>query len=122
MPEYLLSVYGDEAEFARQQADTELITRMYAQVDEFNKRVQDAGAWVFGGGLHPTSSATVVRASKDADALMTDGPFIEAKEQLGGFWIIKAPDLDAALAWAKDGSVACEAAVEVRPFQENPEG
>jgi hypothetical protein len=121
MPEYLLSVYGDESEFARQQADTELITRMYAQVDEYNKRLQDAGAWVFGGGLHPTSSATVVRANKDADALMTDGPFIESKEQLGGFWIIRVPDLDAALSWAKDGSLACGAAVEVRPFQEDSE-
>jgi hypothetical protein len=122
MPEYLLSVYGDEAEFAKQQADTEMITRMYAQVDEFNQRLKDAGAWVFAGGLHPTSTATVVRANKDADALMTDGPYIEAKEQLGGFWVIKAPDLDAALAWAKGGSLACEGPVEVRPFQEDPEG
>ena len=117
MPEYLLSVYGDETEFAAQQSDTELITRLYAQVDVFNDRVKDAGAWVFGGGLHPTSSATVVRADKDADALMTDGPFIEGKEQLGGFWIIEASDLDAALTWAKDASAACEGPVEVRPFQ-----
>jgi hypothetical protein len=62
-----------------------------------------------------------VRASKDADALMTDGPFIEGKEQLGGFWVIKAADLDAALAWARDGSLACEGPVEVRPFQGEPE-
>jgi hypothetical protein len=121
MPEYLLAVYGDEAEFAKQQADTEQITRMYAQVDEFNQRLRDSGSWVFAGGLHPTSSATVVRASKDADALMTDGPFIEGKEQLGGFWVIKAADLDAALAWARDGSLACEGPVEVRPFQGEPE-
>lgn len=120
MPEYLLSVYGDETEFAAQESNTELITRMYAQVDGFNKRLQDAGAWVFGGGLHPTTTATVVRANKDADTVMTDGPFIEAKEQLGGFWIIKAPDLDAALTWARDGSAACEGPVEVRPFQEEP--
>ena len=52
---------------------------------------------------------------------MTDGPYIEAKEQLGGFWVITAPDLDAALAWAKDGSLACQGPVEVRPFQEDPE-
>jgi hypothetical protein len=122
MPEYLLSVYGDESEFAAQQADTELITRMYAQVDAFNERVKQEGAWVFGGGLHPTSSATVVRGSSDKDAVVTDGPYIEAKEQLGGFWIIKAPDLDAALAWAKDASAACEGPVEVRPFQQEPGG
>jgi hypothetical protein len=121
MPEYLLSVYGDEDKVAAQQADTEFMTRMYQQVDDFNQRLRDSGAWVFAGGLHPTSSATVVRASRDTDAMMTDGPFIEAKEQLGGFWIITAPDLDAALAWAKDGSLACEAAVEVRPFQGVPE-
>jgi hypothetical protein len=121
MPEYLLSVYGDEAEFAVQQANAELITRLYGQVDEFNQQLRDAGAWVFGGGLHPTSTATVVRASADADPVMTDGPFIEAKEQLGGFWIIEAADLDAALAWAKGGSLACEGPVEVRPFQGDPD-
>jgi hypothetical protein len=62
-----------------------------------------------------------VRASADADPVMTDGPFIEAKEQLGGFWIIEAADLDAALAWAKGGSLACEGPVEVRPFQGDPD-
>ena len=80
-----------KTEFAAQQANTELITRMYAQVDEFNQRLQDAGAWVFAGGLAPHHPA--LRSSgrnKDADTLMTDGPYIEAKEQLGGFWIIKA--------------------------------
>ncbi|HEX5016272.1 MAG TPA: YciI family protein [Actinomycetes bacterium] len=117
MPQYLLSVYGDETEFAAAEANPEMIKRLYAQVDTFNDRVKNAGAWVFGGGLHPTSTATVVRADSDADAVMTDGPFIEAKEQLGGFWIIEAPDLDAALTWAKDASAACEGPVEVRPFQ-----
>lgn len=117
MPEYLLSVYGDEAEFAAQRSDTEFITRLFGRVDEFNQRLRDAGAWVFAGGLHPTSTATVVRAGRDTDPVMTDGPYIEAKEQLGGFWVIEAPDLDAALAWAKDGSLACEGPVEVRPFE-----
>ncbi len=121
MTEYLLSVYGDEAEYASLEADTEAITKLYAQVETFNERVRQEGAWVFGGGLHPTSSATVVRGSNDADAIFTDGPYIEAKEQLGGFWIIEAPDLDAALAWAKDASVACEGPVEVRPFQSEPD-
>ena len=117
MPEYLLSVYGDEADFDKVEQDTELITQMYADVEAFNQRVRDAGAWVFGGGLHRTSTATVVRGSRDADPIVTDGPYIEAKEQIGGFWIIEAPDLDAALAIAARGSKACRGPVEVRPFQ-----
>lgn len=122
MPTYLLSVYGDEAEFARQEADADFIAALYADVEKFNQRVRDAGAWVFAGGLHPTSTATVVRASRDADVITTDGPYIEAKEQLGGFWIIKAPDLDAALTWASEGSAACQGPVEVRPFQDDVDG
>jgi hypothetical protein len=122
MPTYLLSVYGDEAEFARQEADPAFIAELYAEVEKFNQRVRDAGAWVFAGGLYPTSSATVVRASQDADVITTDGPYIEAKEHLGGFWILKAPDLDAALAWARDGSAACQGPVEVRPFQDDVDG
>jgi hypothetical protein len=121
MPEYLLSVYGDEAEFAAAEANPELIAQMYADVDKFNQRLQEAGAWVFAGGLHRSHTATVVRAQKDGDVLTTDGPYIESKEKLGGFWIIKAPDLDAALSWARDGSAACQGPVEVRPFQEEPE-
>ena len=82
--------------------------------------MRDAGAWVFAGGLHRTSTATVVRATAD-EALTTDGPYIEAKEQLGGFWIIDVPDLDTALTWARDASAACRGPVEVRPFQAEPE-
>ncbi len=122
MPTYLLSVYGDEAEFAKQEADADFIAELYADVEKFNQRVRDAGAWVFAGGLHPTSTATVIRASRDADVITTDGPYIEAKEQLGGFWIIKAPDLDAALTWAREGSAACQGPVEVRPFQDDVDG
>lgn len=118
MTEYLLSVYGDEDEFAKVEADTELVRQMYADVEKFNQRLRDAGAWVFGGGLHRSTTATVVRAKQDGDVLTTDGPYIESKEKLGGFWIIEAPDLDAALTWAKDGSAACQGPVEVRPFQD----
>ena len=75
---------------------------------------------MFAGGLHPATSATVVRA-QDGDVITTDGPFAETKEQLGGFWIIEAADLDAALAWAAKGSAACMGAVEVRPFQDEPD-
>jgi hypothetical protein len=90
---------------------------MFADVDAFNTTLQEAGAWVFAGGLHPPATATVVRATGD-DVVTTDGPFAETKEQLGGFWVIKAPDLDAALDWAAKASKACAGPVEVRPFQD----
>ena len=116
MTQYLMSVYmtGDEVEMSEDEMQV-----VYRQVDEFNAEVQAAGAWVFAGGLHPASSATVVQA-KDGDVLTTDGPFAETKEQLGGFWVIEAADLDAALAWAAKGSAACMGPVEVRPFQDDP--
>ena len=80
---------------------------MYKDVDVFNEELKAKGAWVFAGGLHPADTATVVRV-KDGEVLTTDGPFAETKEQLGGFWIIEAPDLDAALAWAAKGAAACQ--------------
>jgi len=86
---------------------------------EFNAELQNAGAWVFAGGLQPPSTATVVRAA-DGKMLTTDGPFAETKEQLGGFWVIKAANIDAALDWSAKASEACGNAVEVRPFQETP--
>ena len=76
--------------------------------------------WVFAGGLHPANTATVVRVQDGGDVITTDGPFAETKEQLGGFWIITAPDLDAALEWSAKAAAACMAPVEVRPFQEEP--
>jgi hypothetical protein len=94
--------------------------RAYKAVDEFNSELKAAGAWVFAGGLHPPSTATVVR-SAGGKVITTDGPFAETREQLGGFWVINAPDLDAALDWAAKGSQACGGPVEVRPFQEEPE-
>ena len=114
MAEYLLSVWHDdnyELDFSGDEAQ-----RMVAQVDQFNAEVQAAGAWVFAGGLHPATSATVVR-STGGEVSMTDGPYAESKEQMGGFWVIDAPDLDAALDWARRGAAACEGPVEVRPFQ-----
>ena len=93
---------------------------MFKDVDAVNTEIKAEGAWVFAGGLHPADTATVVRA-KDGEVVTTDGPFAEAKEQLGGFWVIQAPDLDAALAWAAKATVACRAPVEVRPFQDDAE-
>ena len=117
MRQYLLAVHMIEGE-PRPPEDE--IQRRYKAVDAFNAEVQSAGIWVFAGGLHPPETATVVR-SQNGQVVTTDGPFAETKEQLGGFWVIRAPDLDAALAWAAKGSEACGAPVEVRPFQETDE-
>ena len=115
MTQYLLSVYMVEGEPV---PSDDVIQQMYAAVDTFNEEVKAAGAWVFAGGLHPADTATVVKAT-DGDVVTTDGPFAESKEQIGGFWVIEAADLDAALAWAAKGSAACRGAVEVRPFQDD---
>jgi hypothetical protein len=119
MPTYLLSVHMVEGEPAPSQ---EAMQAAYEAVDRFNAKLKSRDAWVFAGGLHPVDTATVVDASKGGDVLITDGPFAEAKEHLGGFWVISAPDLDAAIRWAADGSAACRGAVEVRPFQDDVEG
>jgi hypothetical protein len=115
MPQYLLSVWHDEPypdlDFTSPESQ-----RVMAQVDVVNAAIEQAGAWVFACGLKPPSSATVVRAD-GADVSMTDGPYAESKEQMGGFWIIEAPDLDAALDWARQASAACEGPVEVRPTE-----
>jgi hypothetical protein len=95
--------------------------RAFEQVDQFNDELQKAEIWVFAGGLQPASSATVVR-EEAGEVVVTDGPFSESKEHIGGFWIIEVDDLDAALAWAAKATKACGAPVEVRPFQEIPEG
>lgn len=114
MNQYLLSVWHDDTyELDFEGADAQ---RTVAQVDAFNAEMQAAGVWVFAGGLHPPTSATVVR-STNGEVSMTDGPYAESKEQMGGFWIIEAADLDAALEWARRGAAACEGPVEVRPFQ-----
>jgi hypothetical protein len=113
MPDYLLSVHMVEGE-AR--PSPEAIEKMYRDVNVLNDKLKVEGVWVFAGGLHPPATATVVRM-KDGDLLTTDGPFAESKEQIGGFWIISVSDLDAALVWAGEATVACGAPVEVRPFQ-----
>jgi hypothetical protein len=86
-----------------------------ATVDVFNDRLQAAGQWVFAGGLAGPSTATVIDG-RGAEPLFTDGPFVETKEWMSGFWIIEAPDLDVALELAAAGSKACNRRVEVRPF------
>ena len=116
MTQYMLTVYMVEGAPVPAEDD---IQRMYKQVDDFNAKVQKEGSWVFAGGLHPANTSTVVRI-QNGEVLTSDGPFAESKEQVGGFWIVELPDLDAALKLAAEATAACEAPVEVRPFQDNP--
>ena len=113
MPHYLLSVCHDEP-YDDMDISSPDIQRMFKQVDQFNTKLRTEGAWVFGAGLAPASTATVVRSTA-GDVSMTDGPYAESKEQMGGFYIIDAPDLDSALDWASQASAACERPIEVRP-------
>jgi len=113
MAQYLLSVWHDE-EYAVD-FDTPEMQRICPKVDAVNQEMQSAGAWVFAAGLQPASSATVIRPGDGVS--MTDGPYAETKEQMGGFWIIEAADLDAALEWGRKAAAACEGPVELRPMQ-----
>ena len=113
MPQYMFSVNHEVGEELPTGDD---VQRMLTQVDAFNQKVTDAGIWVFGGGLEPIETTTTVDAT-GSEPIITDGPFTEAKEWIGGFWVLEAPDLDAALKLAIEASAACEGRVEVRPFQ-----
>ena len=115
MPQYLLSVWHDD-DYGDTDFNSEQMQRIVGQVDAVNAELQEKGAWVFACGLRPASTATVVR-STSGGVSMTDGPYAETKEQMGGFWIIEAADLDAALEWAGKASAACERPVEVRPTE-----
>jgi len=114
--QYLFSVIDDKT----LRSDTELntgsaTTDELAALDVFNERLEAEGHWVFAGGLGAPSSATVID-NRGGEAIFTDGPFLESKEYLGGFWIIEAADLDVALKLAAEGSKACNRKIEVRPF------
>jgi hypothetical protein len=117
MPQYLLSVHGSEDSPYTTPEDME---RAFRDVDAFNRDVQAVGAWVFAGGLLPASTAKVTR-SKDGALLHTDGPYLESKEHIGGFWIIDVANDAAAMSWADRATIACQGAVEVRPFQPIPD-
>ena len=121
MPQYFLAVNHDEADVAAMAAMTmEEMQPMFEAVGAYNELLRAEGAWVFAGGLEDRDSSTVVDNTGET-AVITDGPYSESKEYLGGFWVIEAADLDAALDWAKKGSKACDGKVEVRPFQGEPE-
>jgi hypothetical protein len=113
MPQYLLSVYQPDGP----PPESVDLDRVMRDLDAVNQELRAAGAWVFAGGLHPPSTATVVR-TRGSEILMTDGPFAESKEHVGGFTIIEAPDLDAALEWGTKIARASTLPVEVRPFHE----
>jgi hypothetical protein len=117
MKQYLISMYQPDGEVP----PPEFLAKVMAEIDGMRAELQEAGSWVFGGGLHAPSTATVLRP-KDGDVLITDGPFTEGKEHLGGFTIIKAPDLDAALEWARRYALVTTLPIEVRPFQGEAEG
>jgi hypothetical protein len=111
MPQYLLSIYQPTGG----QPDPELLEQVMADLETLNRELKEAGAWVFAGGLHDPSTATVLRPQGDG-VLTTDGPFAEGKEYLGGFDVIDAPDLDAALEWGRKLAKATTLPIEVRPF------
>ena len=105
--QYLVSVIFDQAGLATPEEE--------AAIDVFNDRLMAEGHWVFAGGLAAPSSATVVD-NRGEEPMFTDGPFLESKEDLAGFWIMDAPDLDVALKLAAEGSKACNRKIEVRPI------
>jgi hypothetical protein len=115
MKQYLLSVCYPAGST---QPTPDLLTKIMSDVSAVQKEMQAAGVWLFSGGLHSPSSATVLR-HQNGDIVTTDGPFIESKEQIGGITILKAPDLDAAIAWARKLARAVTTPIEVRPFMEH---
>jgi hypothetical protein len=116
MNQYLLSVCYPAGST---QPAPDALKKIMSDVVALRKEMQSAGVWVFGGGLHASDSATVLR-HQNGSIVLTDGPFIESKEQIGGITILRAPDLDAALAWARKLASATISPIEVRPFMEQP--
>ncbi|MEH1129840.1 YciI family protein [Micromonospora sp. CPCC 206061] len=114
MKQYLLSIYQPDGD----PPPPEVLDPIMRNLAALNEEIKAAGAWVFAAGLHPPSTATVLRANGD-DVLVTDGPFVEGKEHIGGFTMIQAPDLDAALEWGRKlARVLHPLSIEVRPAAE----
>jgi hypothetical protein len=112
MAQYLLSIYQPDGD----PPPPEILDPIMRKVEAFQAELRESGSWVFSGGLHAPSTATVVRA-ESGGAVTTDGPYIEGKEHLGGFDVIEAPDLDAALEWGRKLADATTLPIEVRPLQ-----
>lgn len=121
MKQYLLSIYQPDGDYPEgDPPPPEVLEPIMRDVNAVKQEMKDAGVWVFSGGLHPPSTATVVQL-KDTELLTTDGPYIEGKEHIGGFTIIEAPDLDAALEWGGKLARAVRLLpIEVRPFHDEP--
>jgi len=111
MPQYLVAIHHPDNYDASLEDEA-----MGRDIDVLNEEMIAAGVRIFAGGLHPASSAKSLRAQPGGKVLVTDGPYLETKEHIGGFWILEAATLDEALAWGRKAAVACRAPVEVRPF------
>ena len=117
MKRYLLSIYQPDGD----PPPPDVLAKVMADIAVMNAELRATNSWVFAGGLHAPDTATVVRV-KDGETLITDGPFVEGKEHLGGFTVIRAPDLDAALEWGRRLAKATTLPIEVRPFRGEAEG
>ena len=113
MPQYLLSVHNDGTS---PYATEEQMRQAFHDTGVLNEEMRTQGVWVFAGGLEPASTARVVRM-RDGALERTDGPYLDSKEHISGFWILDVPDIETAQEWADRATVACQGAVEVRPFQ-----
>jgi hypothetical protein len=118
MKQYLISIF----EPAGGAPEPEFLARVMRDLDQIRAELEAAGSWVFAGGLHEPETATVLRLADDGGVLTVDGPFAEGKEHLGGFTVITAPDLDAALGWGRRYAQATTLPIEVRPFRGDVDG
>lgn len=113
MTRYLLTIYQPDGG----PPEPEAMERIGTELHQLNEDIKSAGSWVFTGGLHPPYSATTVRPN----GMITDGPYLEGKEHIGGIWVIEATDLDAVLEWGRRAAAATSLPIEVRPFQDVPD-
>jgi hypothetical protein len=113
MTQYMLTIYQPDGP----PPPPEFMEPVMRGLHALNEEIKSAGGWVFSRGLHDASTATVVRM-QDREVVMTDGPYVEGKEHIGGFWIVDAPDLDTALGWARTAARVTTLPIEVRPFQD----
>ena len=112
MARYLVAIHHPD-DYDPSVAEDEAMTR---DIDALNDEMKAAGVRIFVGGLHPANSARSLRAQPGGEVVITDGPYLQIREHVGGFWVLEAADLNEALAWGRKAAVACRAPVEVRPF------
>ena len=115
MPHYLVAIHHPDGYDGSLEGEA-----MMRDIDVLNEEMVAAGARIFAGGLSPASSARSVRAQPGGKVLITDGPYLETKEHVGGFWVLEAADMDEALAWGRKAVIACRAPVEVREIMLKP--